>query len=70
MYNIRVNCVSPGGVFNNQHSNFVNQYSEKVPLKRLANPEEISPAVTFLLGDGARYITGHNLVVDGGWTAI
>lgn len=69
-YNIRVNCVSPGGVFNNQQTNFVKQYSERVPLKRLASPEEISPAVTFLLSDGARYITGHNLVVDGGWTAI
>ena len=69
-YNIRVNCVSPGGVFNNQHPNFVKQYSKRVPLKRLASPDEISPAVTFLLSEGARYITGHNLVVDGGWTAI
>lgn len=69
-YGIRVNCVSPGGIIDNQHINFIQQYSAKVPLKRLGKSEEISPAVSFLLSDDASYITGHNLIVDGGWTAI
>ncbi len=67
---VRVNCVSPGGVLNAQNSNFIAQYSHKVPLGRLANPNEIAPAVTFLLSDASSYITGHNLIVDGGWTSI
>lgn len=71
-YNIRVNCVSPGGILDekNQHPLFIKRYSDKSPLKRLGNPEEIAPAITFLLSDDASYITGHNLMVDGGWTAI
>lgn len=71
-YNIRINCVSPGGVLDTtqQHPSFINRYSAKSPLKRLANPEEIAPPVLFLLSDLASYVTGHNLMVDGGWTAI
>jgi NAD(P)-dependent dehydrogenase (short-subunit alcohol dehydrogenase family) len=68
--NIRFNCVSPGGIFDNQPSAFVENYKDKVPLKRMGDPEDISPAVSFLLSDESGYITGHNLVVDGGWTAI
>lgn len=67
---IRINCVSPGGVFDNQPQKFVEAYKEKVPLKRMANPEDVAPAVSFLLSDEAQYITGQNLVIDGGWTAI
>ena len=71
-FNIRVNCVSPGGILDekNQHPSFIERYSEKSPLKRLGCPEEIAPAITFLLSDEASFITGHNLMVDGGWTAI
>lgn len=68
--NIRVNCVSPGGIFDNQNPIFVNNYTNKVPLKRMGNPDDIAPAVSFLLSDEAKYITGQNLIVDGGWTAI
>lgn len=68
--NIRVNCLSPGGVFDHQPESFVSKYSDKVPLGRLANPSDLGPSLVFLLSDGASYITGHNLVVDGGWTCI
>lgn len=69
-YNVRINCVSPGGIFNQQHPEFVKNFECKVPLKRMGKPEDIAPAVSFLLSDDASYITGHNLIVDGGWTAI
>lgn len=68
--NIRSNCVSPGGVFNNQNSTFVKQYSEKVPLGRMANADDIAPTVSFLLSDESNYVTGQNIAIDGGWTAI
>lgn len=68
--NIRVNCVSPGGVFDNQHDSFVKRYNARVPMGRMGNPDDIAPAVSFLLSDEAKYITGQNIAVDGGWTAI
>ena len=67
---IRINCVSPGGIFDHQDKKFVEAYERKVPLKRLGNPTDISPAVVFLLSNKSNYITGHNLVIDGGWTSI
>ena len=69
-FDIRVNCVSPGGIFDKQSSSFVNNYESKVPLRRMGLPEDISPTVTFLLGQEASYITGQNIIIDGGWTAI
>jgi NAD(P)-dependent dehydrogenase (short-subunit alcohol dehydrogenase family) len=69
-HNVRVNCISPGGVYDNQDPAFVEKYEKRVPLKRMASPEDIAPSVSFLLSDDAKYITGHNLVVDGGWTSV
>jgi NAD(P)-dependent dehydrogenase (short-subunit alcohol dehydrogenase family) len=64
---IRANSVSPGGVFDDQPEGFVENYQRNVPLGRMAEPEDISGAVVYLLSDAASYVTGHNLVVDGGW---
>ena len=68
-YNIRVNAISPGGVFNNQPESFVKKYSEKVVLgKRMANTDDIVGVLIFLLSDASKYITGQNIMVDGGFT--
>jgi NAD(P)-dependent dehydrogenase (short-subunit alcohol dehydrogenase family) len=68
--NIRINCVSPGGIFDNQDETFVENYEKKVPIGRMGTPSDISPAVSFLISDEAKYITGQNLIVDGGFTII
>jgi NAD(P)-dependent dehydrogenase (short-subunit alcohol dehydrogenase family) len=67
---IRVNCVSPGGIFDHQHESFISRYEAKVPMGRLGRPDDIAPSVSFLLSEDAKYITGQNLIVDGGWTCI
>ncbi len=67
---IRVNALSPGGIFHGQPKEFVERYAKKTPLGRMGTPEDIAPAVVLLLSDAASYITGINLLVDGGWTII
>ena len=69
-YNIRSNSVSPGGIFDNQNEIFLKNYESKVPLRRMGNPDDIAPIVSFLLSDDSKYISGQNIAVDGGWTAI
>lgn len=69
-FNIRVNTLCPGGIFDNQNPTFVKNYSNKTPLKRMGKPEEIASVVLFLASEAASYITGSTIMVDGGWTAI
>lgn len=66
---VRVNCVSPGGVFNNQGEGFVQNYAQRTPFNRMAKDQEICGAVIFLASGDADYISGQNIVVDGGFTA-
>ena len=76
-FGIRINSICSGGLIghvagksNMQEKQFIKNYEKKVPLKRLGNPEEIANVVTFIASDAASYITGSNIVVDGGWTVI
>ena len=66
---IRVNCITPGGISHpGENDSFVKAYSNKVPLGRKAKPEEISVSIVYLASDASSYVTGHNLIIDGGWT--
>jgi NAD(P)-dependent dehydrogenase (short-subunit alcohol dehydrogenase family) len=66
---VRVNCVTPHGVWNGQDPEFVERFSQKSPMKRLMTAAEVVGAVLFLASDASSYATGSNLLIEGGWTA-
>jgi len=67
--NVRVNCVSPGGLFNNQPERFLENYTKKVPLRRMANRDDIKGLMVLLASEAGAYINGENILMDGGLNA-
>jgi NAD(P)-dependent dehydrogenase (short-subunit alcohol dehydrogenase family) len=67
--NIRFNCISPGGLFNHQPQAFLDNYCRKVPLRRMANPDDIKGLAVLLVSDAGAYINGENILMDGGLNA-
>jgi len=66
---IRVNCISPGGLFNNQPERFLENYTKKVPLRRMANNDDIKGLIVLLASKAGEYINGENILMDGGLNA-
>lgn len=66
---IRVNCISPGGIARGQHEDFVERYEKLTPMKRMGTEEDMKGALLYFASDLSAYVTGQNLLVDGGWTA-
>jgi NAD(P)-dependent dehydrogenase (short-subunit alcohol dehydrogenase family) len=64
---IRVNAISPGGIYRNQPEPFVSKYEKRVPLGRMANPDDFRGVLAYLCSDMSEYVTGQIISVDGGW---
>jgi NAD(P)-dependent dehydrogenase (short-subunit alcohol dehydrogenase family) len=63
---VRVNAISPGGVFENQDSDFVEKLVSRIPMNRMATPQDYVGVIQFLASDASSYMTGQNMVIDGG----
>ena len=63
---VRCNALSPGGIYNNQPEEFVNRIKKLIPMERMAFKEEYRGAVQFLCSDASSYMTGQNIIIDGG----
>ena len=68
--NIRVNCLIPGGVFDNHDDTFNKLYSSRTTIGRMADKTDYNGAILFLCSDASSYMSGANIIVDGGWTVI
>ncbi|HEX7296671.1 MAG TPA: SDR family oxidoreductase [Pyrinomonadaceae bacterium] len=66
---VRVNAISPGGIWRNQPELFHERYKARTPLGRMATEQDLKGAIAYLASDLSNYVTGHNLIIDGGWTA-
>ena len=69
-YTIRVNTISPAGIYNNQSASFVKELAKRIPLGRMARVQEVNNAIIFLSSDASSFVTGTNFIVDGGRTII
>ena len=68
--NVRFNMVSPGPIFKNQNKKFVNELKKTIPMKRMGTPQDLEEVIKFLLNDNSKYVTGQNILIDGGRTII
>ena len=66
---VRVNCITPGGVFNDHNEEFAENYGRRTPMGRMADRSELEGILLFLLSDASSYCTGQNYIVDGGYSA-
>lgn len=68
-YNIQTNCISPGGIFNNQSEEFVNNYEYKNPMNRMGKTTDLQSTLKYIISDDTQYLNGQNITVDGGFVA-
>ena len=68
--NVRFNMVSPGPIFKNKNKKFVNELKKTIPMKRMGTPQDLEEVIKFLLNDNSKYVTGQNILIDGGRTII
>lgn len=66
---VRVNSISPGGIIRNQPKKFINSYKNKILLRRMATEEDFMGIIAYLASDASSYVTGQNIIIDGGWGA-